>query len=224
MVHGEVSGKVSGKAKLLLLAILAAGTTSACTSTYYRALEAVGIEKRDVLVKRIDDARSSQSAAKDQFTSALDNYRALINVDGGDLEKTYDRLNASYKRSERRASAVSSRIRAVESVVEDLFDEWEREIKEYSDADLRRRSAQLLAETRDDYTDVITAMRRAEKSMGPVLTLFNDQVLMLRHNLNARAIGFLQAELQTVEEATAALIGEMEQAISEASRFIDAAG
>lgn len=60
--------------------------------------------------------------------------------------------------------------------------------------------------------------------MGPVLTLFHDQVLFLRHNLNARAIGSLQAELDTIEQATASLIQEMEQAIAEAGRFIDAAG
>jgi len=202
----------------------AAMTVTACSSTYYRALESIGIEKRDVLVSRIDDARDSQSDAKEQFTSALDNYRALISVEGGDLEKTYDRLNSAYERSERRATEVADRIRAVEKVAEDLFDEWEDEIDEYSDPALSRQSAQLLEETRNDYGDVITAMRRAEDSMGPVLTLFHDQVLFLRHNLNARAIGSLQSELATIEQATTSLIQEMERAIVEAGRFIDAAG
>ncbi|MGH8167112.1 MAG: DUF2959 family protein, partial [Woeseiaceae bacterium] len=126
--------------------------------------------------------------------------------------------------SERRATEVSNRIRAVETVAGDLFQEWEGEIDQYSDADLRRRSSQLLDDTRGDYDDVITAMQRAEESMGPVLTLFNDQVLFLRHNLNARAIGSLQAELGAIEQATTALIQEMEDAIAEANRFIDAAG
>jgi len=215
---------VPNERKVCPLAIVAMLVIAACTSTYYRALETVGIEKRDVLVNRIDDARDAQSAAKEQFSSALDNYRALISVDGGELEKTYDRLNSAYRRSERRASEVSDRIRSVETVARDLFEEWEEEIDEYSDAELRRRSSQLLAETRDDYDDVIKAMRRAEESMGPVLTLFNDQVLFLRHNLNARAIGSLQAELDAVEQATTELIREMEEAIAEAGRFIDAAG
>jgi chromosome segregation ATPase len=212
--------------KRLAIATLMAAVTfnSACSSTYYRALESIGIEKRDVLVDRIDDARDSQSDAKKQFTSALDNYRALISVEGGDLERTYDRLNSAYERSERRATEVADRIRAVEKVAEDLFDEWEDEIDEYSDPALSRRSAQLLEETRDDYGDVISAMRRAEDSMGPVLTLFHDQVLFLRHNLNARAIGSLQSELETIEQATTSLIQEMEEAIAEAGRFIDAAG
>jgi flagellar hook-basal body complex protein FliE len=210
--------------KTCTLAIAAALLTAGCASTYYKALETVGIEKRDVLVDRIDDARDSQDAAKEQFKSALEKYREVISVEGGDLEKTYDRLNAAYERSERRAEEVRNRVSAVETVAEDLFEEWEGEIEEYSDANLRRQSTELLAGTRDDYRDVITAMRRAEESMGPVLTLFHDQVLFLRHNLNARAIGSLQAELDEIEEATTALIAEMEQAIEEANRFIEAAG
>jgi hypothetical protein len=65
-------------------------------------------------------------------------------------------------------------------------------------------------------------MHRAEAAMAPVLTLFNDQVLFLRHNLNARAIGALETELGTIERATAELITEMERAIDEASRFVEA--
>jgi hypothetical protein len=78
----------------------------------------------------------------------------------------------------------------------------------------------MLRDTQRDYGQMNTAMRRAEAAMAPVLTLFNDQVLFLRHNLNARAIGSLEAELADIEAATASAIIEMEQSIAEASRFI----
>lgn len=204
-----------------ILIVISFIALSACTSTYYKALESVGIEKRDVLVDRIDDARDAQTDAKEEFVSALDRYRELVAVDGGELEKTYDRLNAAFESSKRESTRVSDRIDAVEAVADDLFEEWEAEIREYSDADLRRRSEQLLRETRSDYSGVLAAMQRAEASMQPVLTLFNDQVLFLRHNLNARAIGSLDSELASIEQATGSLIREMETAIAEANRFID---
>lgn len=197
--------------------LLAAG----CTAAYYQALERIGIEKRDILVDRVEDARDAQNDAKEQFQSALDQYRSVISFDGGDLEEVYDRLNASYERSESRAQAVSDRIGAVERVAGDLFDEWEVELDEYSDAGLRRQSERLLDETRAQYQQVIGAMRRAEGAMSPVLTLFQDQVLFLRHNLNARAIGALETELDAIEQATQASIDEMERAIAEASAFIE---
>lgn len=207
--------------RLYVVALLAL-IVPACSSTYYKALEQIGIEKRDVLIDRIDDARDSQADAQEEFSSALERYRELVTVEDGKLERTYDRLNTAYERSRKRADDVSERINAVEAVAGDLFDEWQGEISEYSDPQLRQRSSELLTQTRNDYKDVIAAMRRAEKSMQPVLTLFNDQVLFLRHNLNARAIGSLDSELATIEAATISLIAEMEQAINEAGRFIDA--
>jgi hypothetical protein len=193
---------------------------SACAPAYYATLEKFGIEKRDILTDRVDDARKSQANAKEQFEDALDRYREVVNINGGDLETIYDRLNASFKKSESRAAAVTERIEEIQSVADDLFTEWEAEIGDYSDASLRRQSETMLRETQRDYSQMITAMRRAEAAMAPVLTLFNDQVLFLRHNLNARAIGSLEAELADIEAATASAIIEMEQSIAEASRFI----
>jgi hypothetical protein len=206
---------------LLLVMLAAVPLLSSCATAYYRALETVGIEKRDILVDRVEDARDSQTDAKEQFASALDRYRSVVNVEGGDLEEVYDRLSAEFERSEARAQAVEERVAAVEDVAGDLFAEWEDEISEYSDPGLRRQSQRLLTDTRADYRQLIAAMQRAEAAMDPVLTLFRDQVLFLRHNLNARAIGSLESELADIERATENLIAEMERSIAEASRFIE---
>lgn len=203
---------------LPLLAVLLA--LGGCASAYYGALEKVGIEKRDILKDRVEDARGAQLEAKEQFDDALERYRAIVTIEGGSLEKIYDRLNSSYKKSEDDAQTVSDRIDAIETVAEDLFDEWQAEIGEYADASLRRRSETLLRETRRDYKTMLDSMQRAEASMKPVLELFQDQVLFLRHNLNVRAISSLETELADIEAATAAAIAEMEQSIAEASRFI----
>jgi hypothetical protein len=186
----------------------------------YRALEKIGIEKRDILVDRVSDARDEQDAAKEQFASALEQFRSLVNIEGGDLERTYDRLNTEYERSRERTEAVGKRIDAVESVAEDLFREWEQELAEYSDASLRRDSERLLKDTKQRYAVLIRAMRRAESKMPPVLDVFQDSVLTLKHNLNAQAIGSLKGELATVERQTSTLIADMERAIAEADAFI----
>src|SRR5688500_19326766 len=110
-------------ARFLLVLAATAPLLASCTTAYYQALETVGIEKRDVLVDRVEEARDSQTDAKEQFTSALDRYRSVVNVEGGDLEEVYDRLAAEFERSETRAQAVGDRVAAVESVANDLFAE-----------------------------------------------------------------------------------------------------
>ena len=64
-------------------------------------------------------------------------------------------------------------------------------------------------------------MKRAERKIDPVLSAFHDQVLYLKHNLNAQAIASLQSELASIETDVAGLIKEMEASIVEANSFID---
>ncbi len=201
---------------LMLLLTMLAG----CSTAYYATMESLGIEKRDILVDRVEEARDAQDDATEQFASALDQFRALVDVDGGKLEKVYDRLNAEYERSVADATAVSDRVDAVENVAEDLFSEWESELKDYSSASLRADSQRLLNDTKRRYRQLMKAMRKAEQSMKPVLEAFEDQVLVLKHNLNARAIGSLRNELDGIERDTKRLVAAMRQSINEANEFI----
>jgi ElaB/YqjD/DUF883 family membrane-anchored ribosome-binding protein len=120
----------------------------------------------------------------------------------------------------KQADEVRERIDDVESVAEDLFKEWEGEIQEYSSAQLRSESQAMLRDTRGRYRELMAAMRRAEASMDPVLESFQDQVLYLKHNLNARAIGALKGELASIERDTERLVQQMQQSIAEADQFI----
>ena len=191
-----------------------------CQPAYYKAMEKIGVHKRDIMVDRVEKARDSQEEAKEQFKSALEEFSSVLNFKGGDLEEKYNTLNDEYEESEEKASDVKSRIEAVEDVSEALFAEWEEELEQYSSKSLRRNSETKLRKTRKQYTQLIGAMKRAEKKIAPVLTAFKDQVLFLKHNLNAQAITSLQDELVTVEANVASLIREMEASIAEADVFI----
>lgn len=193
-----------------------------CSSTYYDTLEKVGIHKRDIMVDRVEDARDAQEEAKEEFQSALEQFTSVVNFKGGDLEKKYNQLNDVYEGCEKKAEAVHKRIRKVESVSEALFEEWEDELELYSSPSLREDSRKKLNKTRRDYNRLIKAMKRAEKKIQPVLIAFRDQVLYLKHNLNAQAISSLKNELVNIEDDVAGLVSEMEASIKEAEEFIEA--
>jgi Skp family chaperone for outer membrane proteins len=210
------------RATTALALLLGSLAVSGCASTYYNALENIGIEKRELLVRRVDSARDAQSDAQEEFKDALEQYRALVNFDGGELAQTYDRLSNQYDRLEGEAKLVRSRIDSIENVGEALFREWRQELNAYSSPDLRRRSEQQLRETERRYEQVLTAMNIAADRMSPVLEVFEDQVLFLKHNLNARAIAGLDAERAEIERRVDDLIREMDKAIAEAEAFIAA--
>jgi DNA repair exonuclease SbcCD ATPase subunit len=208
----------------LLCCLWAVGAviTTGCDTAYYKTMERFGRHKRDIMVDRVADARDAQNDAKEQFVSALEQFSSVVNFEGGDLEARYNRLNREYDRSQARAETVRERIRAVKKVSEDLFSEWEDELDEYASASLRRSSEQTLRQTRRRYQQMIGAMEQAESKIDPVLRAFGDQVLFLKHNLNARAVASLQDELVSVESEIAALVREMERSIDEANAFIQA--
>ncbi len=208
----------------LLLLLVCVMSVGACTPVYYGALERIGIEKRDILVDRVKEGRESQQEAQKEFASALDEFRAVVSVDGGELERQYNRLSDAYDDASDQAQEVRSRIKSIEDVGRDLFKEWAAELDQYSDPSLRRRSEDQLNETRVRFDQLVSAMNRASSKMDPVLAIYGDQVLFLKHNLNARAIASLESERVRIEQRVEALISEMDAAIREADSFITAMG
>lgn len=206
---------------LIALMFSCALVVPGCSSTGIAIRESLGTPKREQLVDRVDETRDAQESAKEQFASTLDELKSLSGYDGGELESAYKRLSSQLSRAENRAERVSDRIKSVDRVANALFNEWEDELDEYATDSLRNASARQLDETRQRFGDVLFSMRKAESKMGPVLDAFNDQVLFLKHNLNARAIASLDSTLGELEGEIASLIADMEASIDEANAFID---
>ncbi len=201
--------------------LLTALAVTACSSLYYSSLEKIGIPKREIMVYRVKKARDTQQETKQQFKSALARFTELTHYQGGDLEEIYNRLNSEYEASVDKAQQVRTRIDDIEDVSEALFEEWQEEITQYSSVSLKASSARKLARTRRQYARLIEAMNRAYAKIAPVLAVFKDQVLYLKHNLNAQAISSLQGELKTVESDVSVLVAAMEKSINEADAFIE---
>ena len=203
-----------------LALVAAAALLGGCETAYYSAMESVGIPKRDILASRVVAARDAQQDAKEEITDALTEFGRVVSYEGGDLEARYRKLAAQLQDGEDAAETVRSRIRDVESVAEALFAEWQQELGQYSSASLRAKSEQQLRQTRARYGEMLGAMKRAEARLEPALQPLRDQVLFLKHNLNARAVAGLKGEVARVDAQVNRLVAELDAAIAEANRFI----
>ena len=204
----------------LIVIVLSIFTLTGCQSAYYSAMEQVGYHKRDIMVDRVEDAKESQQDAQEEFTSALEALSSLTNFSGGDLEDMYNKINDKYQDSEKAAQNVTDRIAAIEDVSDALFEEWQTELDLYTSNSLRRSSEQKLRETKSSYQTMLSAMKRAEKKMDPVLNTLRDNTLYLKHNLNASAVGSLQGEFMSLEKDIAYAITQMNAAITESDKFL----
>jgi len=193
----------------------------ACSSAYYGAMERIGKEKRHILADRVEASRKEQGEAQEEFQSAYERFQSVTGYDGGDVEAVYRDLADALERSENKAQRVRDRIDSVETVATDLFAEWETEIGEIQNRDLARKSQASLRDTRARYEGLMAAMRRAESRMDPVLQAFRDQVLFLKHNLNARAIASLEGTVGSIEGDVKRLLDELGRSIREADAFLE---
>jgi hypothetical protein len=203
----------------VLLPALVIGLAS-CQVAYYAAMEQFGIEKRDLLKKAVAAVRQDQKEAGKEFQDALTQLKALYGFNGGDLEKGYNKFKVEYEDCDSQAKTVSSRIKEMDRVARDLFREWEKEIGEISTPSLVADSRMKLSATRQRFQTLSANLHTAESSMTPVLRQFHDQVLYLKHNLNAAAIGSLRTNADGIQADIQSLLIRLDQSMREADAFI----
>lgn len=206
-----------------LAAALAALLLSACClfdPLYYKTMETFGLQKRDLLASKVEKARNAQKETCESFQSALERFSEVVAIDCGDLQQTYDRLSAELRRCESRTADLDARIASVRDVAEALFKEWKSELSQYTNKDYRRNSEQQLRRTRERYDRMIDSMLAARKRVDPVLDVFRDQVLYLKHNLNASALSALRGESESLSADVQSLVDDLTAATAEADRFI----
>lgn len=205
---------------VLLLSSCQSTINKAAREVKYSAWEVVGVQKRDLFKKQVNETKEDQKETGEAFKDALDQLKQVYGFDGGNLEREYKKLNSRYEEADEKAKAVKMSIAKVETVAGDLFEEWNKEIAQISSADLRAKSASSLAETKRKYSDMHQSLKKSEAKMNPVLVKFRDQVLYLKHNLNAQAVASLKGESAKIENDIQSLIADMNKSIVEAEQFM----
>jgi len=194
--------------------------TAACNLIYYAAMEKLGREKRDILVKRILTVKKDQQETQEQLKTTLDAFKEVTGFEGGDLEKTYNRLNGSFERCRSRADELHDHVESVDDVAKRMFSEWKGEIKNMRNVTLKRQSQALLTDAQRRHSGYMRQMRATEAKIKPILQAFSDQVVFLKHNLNARAISSLKKTSADLDLQANDLIREIGLSSREADDYI----
>jgi flagellar capping protein FliD len=211
---GALRAASIGISGLLLIAL------SGCSSVQYSALEKVGIHKRDLLVDNVEDARDAQTETSEQLVTAYEELKALIGFEGGELEEKYERLSKEVERSQDATDELDEQLSDIDRISEDLFEEWEAELDLYNSASLRADQQQKLTVARRQFSTMRDRMQKARNRVDPVMAVLNDNVLFLKHSLNAQALAALRGQAAVLEGQIDALIRDMQAAIEEADAFI----
>jgi|YNPNPStandDraft_1061719.scaffolds.fasta_scaffold59159_1 ElaB/YqjD/DUF883 family membrane-anchored ribosome-binding protein len=180
----------------------------------------LGGDARKAFKDAVQTAKNSQHEAVNQFKDTYEELKNISGFQGGELEERYKILEGSYNRSLGKANDVRSRIKAVENAADKLFSQWNSEIKQMTNDELRRSSREKYCKCITNFDELWASLKRAEKSMDPVIDKFKELVLYVKHNLNAQAVASLKGEVEKIQLQVNNLISEMNAAVEEAERFI----
>lgn len=207
-------------ALLVTVLIISSSCANPIKKLKYSAWEKVGFEKRDLFKREVSNVKEEQQDSGEAFKDALERLKEVYSFDGGNLEHQYNKLNVAYKGAKNEAGDANDSIEKLDTVANDLFDEWEDEIDEMKSKEYRKQSEKKLTATREKYEDLHKRLIKTEKKMEPVLSKLKDQVIFLKHNLNAEAIGGLKNEGNKIQADIEKLISEMQATSKEADEFI----
>jgi outer membrane murein-binding lipoprotein Lpp len=214
-MNSVVKSRCATACALLPLLLLAG-----CTRTYYKAMATLGKEKRDILVSRVKDSKKEQQQAKEQIKTTMESFQALTGFQGGQLEKNYKKLNSEYEKADDTAKKLHDRIDSIDKVSNDLFKEWQKEIDGMDNRKLKQQSANMLRQSRLQEAGYLKSMRLTEARMSPVISAFHDQVIFLKHNLNARAIGSLKGTSAKISTDVDVLLTSLDGSMAQADALI----
>ena len=204
-----------------LTCLLAVSLLAGCTSSYYKAMKTFGKEKRDILVSRVKDSKKDQQQAREQIKTTMESFQELTGFQGGSLEKNYKKLNGEYEHAAESAQKLHNRIDSIDQVSSDLFKEWQGEIDGMQNKKLKQQSSGLLRQARLNEAGYIKSMRQTEAKMTPIITAFHDQVIFLKHNLNARAIGSLKGTSAKMSTDVDVLMMSLDSSMAQADSLIN---
>ncbi|NNF40265.1 MAG: DUF2959 domain-containing protein [Woeseiaceae bacterium] len=207
---------------LKIAAILALFTgLTGCASVKYSALEKVGIHKRDLLIDRVEDARDAQADTRENMVSAYEKLSSLVGYEGGELEDEYEKLSDAVAKASDTTEELDEQLAAIDRVSADLFAEWESELDLYTSQKLRADQERKLGLAKRQFGEMRSRMQKARNRVDPVMVVLNDNVLFLKHSLNAQALAALRGQSAKLENQVDALIRDMQIAIDEADAYIN---
>ena len=93
-------------------------------------------------------------------------------------------------------------------------------MEKFSSSVARRSSEEKYRQMQTRYDAVINSMERVCDKFYPALSAFKDQVLLLKHNVNAQSEVVSGADLAIAEREISLLTQEIDRAMAEADNFI----
>jgi hypothetical protein len=172
----------------LVFALVAAAAALRATPVASQA----GPEQTAKFVKTLEGTVKAIGESRTQLQKTVATYNSITAMTAKDIKGAYKDLNNDVADSEKKVVDGGPKVDEMNTAAEGYFAAWKESAAAISDADLRKRSEDRLADAQARFKNIATAGKDARQSFDTLMTDVKDQSTYLGHDLNAGAIASLK--------------------------------
>ncbi len=207
---------------LLLTLGSCAGFTDSMRGFFSRGKD--GPSQVDDLLARIEAVQVQCETAEKASREAVAALHALVSPDfQGDplaaYEELLDRIDASGKQAKQLENAVQPMKRAAGP----FFAQWEADLAEFSNPELRQRSQTRLDRTRARYDAIVRSVDPALVTFQTFNANMRDHALYLENDFNANSVASLRGSVRVASEQAAQLNGYLKATMNASEQYVQKA-
>ncbi len=192
---------------------------SGCEARSYRIWEFLGWEKREILSSEVEEVGENQKEIKEDFQSIYERIKSEYDYERDEIDDLYDQLKSDYEQAKAKADRIKDSSKKIRQIAKALFEEWEQEAMAISNKNYRKDSLNKLRQAQARFKHLSASLHRSESQLDRVLVQLNDQVLYLKHNLNAKSLALFESEIKLVKNEIDELIKAIEKTIKYSQNF-----
>lgn len=204
----------------VLCVVLGLGAAVGCQRAYYDAMEAMGTEKREILVDRTEDLRDALYAVRSEYSVAVERLATIVQPDALDAEQRFSQAEVLVDACRERSDTLQSALEQTDDIANTLFEDWIVMTREQADAGMRDASQKRLDDLRTSYRAMMRPARSAADRVLPVLRTFEAHVQHLKLHMDDASAATVRAELDRVQPDVTALMGQLEEAVQGTNSFL----
>lgn len=179
-----------GNSMCLVFALVAAAAALRATPAAAQA----GPEQTTKFLKTVEGTVKAVGESRAQLQKTVATYNSITEMTAKDLKGAYKDLGKDVADSEKKVADGRPKVDEMNTEAESYFAAWKASTEAISDADLRKRSEERLADAKARFDKIAVAGKDARQSHDTLMTDVKDQYAFLGHDLNPSAIANLKPD------------------------------
>jgi phosphoenolpyruvate-protein kinase (PTS system EI component) len=176
----------------------------ACTFVNNLIRGTTGPADVDDLVAAVEKVNGELDASKESMLAAVQGLQKITAPDfQGDAVKAHEDLVDLIEKSEDQTKDLRKAVEKMQAAAAPVFDQWTKDLEAYANPEMRQRSQERLAASRERYDAVVAAVEPVLVQCEAINETLGDHALFLRHDMNPAAIATIQDDVKKVAKEAA---------------------